>query len=37
MVSSTYFLLPSSGVLPVIFVLNVNDSESVKLSFGSFL
>ena len=34
---STFFVLPSAGVVPVIFVLDLNDSESVKLSFGSSL
>ena len=30
---STSFLLPLEGVFPVIFILDLNDSESVKLSF----
>ena len=34
---STSFVLPLFGVFPVIFILDLNDSESVKLSFGSFL
>ena len=34
---STPFVLPSAGALPVIFILDLNDSESVKLSFGSSL
>ena len=36
-VISTSFLLPLAGVFSVIFVLDLNDSESVKLSFGSYL
>ena len=32
---SRSFILPSAGVFPVIFILDLNDSESVKLSFGS--
>ena len=32
---STPFALPSLGVFPVIFILDLNDSESVKFSFGS--
>ena len=31
---STSFVLPAAGVLPVIFNLDLNDSEPVKLSFG---
>ena len=31
---STSFPLPLSGVFPVIFILDLNDSESVKLLFG---
>ena len=34
---STSFVLPPAGVLPVIFTLDLNDSESAKLSFGSSL
>ena len=34
---STSFVLPSAGVFHVIFILDLNDSESVKLSFGSSL
>ena len=34
---STSFVLPSAGVFPVIFILDLNDSESAKLSFGSSL
>ena len=33
----TSFLLPSAGVFPVISVLGLNDSKSIKLSFGSSL
>ena len=33
----TYFVLPSAGVLPVIFILDLNDSESPKLAFDSSL
>ena len=28
---STSFALPSTGVFPVIFILDLNDAESVKL------
>ena len=31
------FVLPSSGVFPVIFNLDLSDSESVKVTFGSYL
>ena len=31
------FVFPSAGVFPVIFTLDLNDSESAKLSFGSSL
>ena len=31
---STSFVLPSAGVFPVIFILDLNDLESVKLSFA---
>ena len=34
---STFFVLPPAGVFPVISLLDLNDSESAKLSFGSFL
>ena len=34
---STSFSLPAAGVFPVIFILDLNDSESVKLSFVSSL
>ena len=34
---STSFVLPSSGIFPVIFILDLNDLESVKLSLGSSL
>ena len=34
---STSFVLPSAGVFSVIFILDLNDSESVKLLFGSSL
>ena len=30
-----FFSLPTAGVFPVIFILDLNDSESAKLSFGS--
>ena len=33
----TSFVLPSVGVFPVIFILDLNDSESVKLTLGSSL
>ena len=33
----TSFVLPSAGVFPVISVLGLNDSKSIKLSFGSSL
>ena len=31
---STSFSLPTAGLFPVIFILDLNDSVSVKLSFG---
>ena len=31
----TSFVLPSAGILPVIFILGLNNSESTKLAFGS--
>ena len=34
---STSFSLPAAGVLPVIFILDLNDSESARLSLGSSL
>ena len=34
---STFFVFLSAGVFPVTFFLDLNDSESVKLSFGSSL
>ena len=34
---STSFVLPPGGVFPVIFILDLNDSESVKLAFDSSL
>ena len=34
---STSFSLSSLGVFPVIFTLNLNDSELAKLLFGSSL
>ena len=34
---STSFVLPIAGVFPVIFTLDLNDSESAKLSFDSSL
>ena len=33
----TFFVLPVSGVFPVILTLKVNDSEYTKSSFGSSL
>ena len=36
-VISTAFVLPSSGVFPVTFTLDLNDSESIKVLFGSSL
>ena len=33
----TSFVLPAAGVFPVILILNLNDSESTILSFGSSL
>ena len=33
----TSFVLPSAGVFPVIFTLDLNDSEYAKLSYGSSL
>ena len=35
--SATSFVLPSSGVFPAIFTLDLNDSESVKISLDSSL
>ena len=34
---STSFSLPASGVFPVIVILDLNDSESAKLSSSSSL
>ena len=34
---STSFSLPPAGVFPVIFILDLNDLKSVKLSFHSSL
>ena len=34
---STSFVLPSAGAFPAIFILDLNDSESVKLSCGPSL
>ena len=34
---STSHVLPSAGIFPVIFILDLNDSESAKLSFDSSL
>ena len=34
---STSFVFPLFGVFPVTFTLDLNDSESVELSFGSSL
>ena len=36
-VISTFVALPSREVLPVIFTLNLNYSESVIVAFGSYL
>ena len=36
-ITSTFFVLPLSGFFPVIFTLDLNDLESVKLSYGSSL
>ena len=36
-VISISFILLSAGLFPVIFILDLNDSESVKLLFGSSL
>ena len=36
-ITSTSFVLPSAGVFPVIFILDLNDSKSVQLLFGSSL
>ena len=33
--NSTSFVLPASGVFPVVFTLNLNDSESSMLSLES--
>ena len=35
--TSTSFVLLSAGVFPVVFILDLNDSESVMLSFASSL
>ena len=32
-----FFSLPAAGVFPVVFIADLNDLESVKLSFGSSL
>ena len=34
---STSFVLPSAGVFPIIFILDLNDLEAVKLSLSLFL
>ena len=34
---SRFFVLPSEGVLPVILILDLNDSYCVTLSFGRSL
>ena len=34
---STSFILPPAGVFPVTFDLDLNDLESIKVSFGSSL
>ena len=31
---STSFSLPAAGVFPILFILDLNDPESTKLSFG---
>ena len=36
-ITLTSFVLPSAGVLPVIFTLDLNYSEFAKFSFGSSL
>ena len=36
-VISISFVLPSGGVFPFIFILDLNDSESAKLPFRSYL
>ena len=36
-INSTSFVLPLAGVFPVVFILDLNDSETVKLSFDSSL
>ena len=36
-ITSTSFALPSTGVFPFIFILDLNDSDSLKLLFGSHL
>ena len=36
-ITATSFVLPSAGVLSVIFILDLNDSESAKLTYGSSL
>ena len=33
----TFFVLPLAGMFPVIFILDVNNSGSARLSFGSSL
>ena len=33
---SASFVFPPTGLFPVFFILDLNNSESVKLSFGSF-
>ena len=34
---STFVVLPSSGILPISFILGLNDPESAKLAFESSL
>ena len=34
---STSFVLPAAGVFPVVFILDLNDSDCVMLSLGSSL
>ena len=36
-VISTFVALPSQEVLPIIFTLNLNYSESLIVAFGSYL
>ena len=34
-ITSTFFVLASAGFFAVIFIIDLNDSESVKLLLGS--